>query len=95
MLKVMGVTFTDEAQEAMLDAVDRFGVYQYLTSGDGVVFVSFYTKDSLLEKGTDAVTYLRDRCSGVVWVDLCEEWLNEYRVEAVTILCGSEWRIGD
>lgn len=88
MHRVKDVIIPDEVCEAMLDAVDKFGVYVYEMNVEvpDVIFVSSYDSSGV-DNMLKAESYLQKRCPNITWVASCMNWLQNVE----DILINSLW----
>lgn len=91
MRNVCGVVITDLVEEAMLDAIDKFGIISYELY-DSVNKVMFVVMCSSKAAGLcDADVYLKERCPDWNWVVVAEEWLERDAVHTTPVFMGGGW----
>lgn len=88
MHRVKDIVIPDEVSEAMLDAIDKFGVYAYEMNvkTPNIIFVSS-CDISGLNNMLEAQRYLNEKCPGFIWVASCLNWIHN----AEDILINSVW----
>lgn len=91
MRQVFGVIITDEMEEAMLDAIDLYGVYAYRRYNNvpGVIFVVMLEEDAVGQCRADE--YLRERVPEWCWVVVAEDWLNRDNMESAPLFMNGGW----
>lgn len=87
---IRGITFSDEVEEAIYDATDLYGVYEFDLDAKlgNVIYVVGIAPHSIIEM-IEAQDYLNKRCPEFMWYGALYNW--DVLVGSIPIFTSSLW----